>query len=141
MKRRNQRGFTLIEIMVVVVIISMLAAFVAPKVWKQLSKSKRNIARSRMAIIENALGQFRLDCGRLPNDSEGLSALLVDPEEFEEDIWDGPYLKKSDLIDPWKNPYEYREEGEVNIGSYDLISFGKDGEPEGEDEDEDIYVE
>lgn len=141
MKRRNQKGFTLIEILVVMLIISMLAAFVAPRVFKKLSQSKRVIARSKMAIIESALGQFRLDCERLPDDSEGLNVLLVDPGEFEEDVWQGAYLKKSDLIDPWGNPYEYREEGEINVGSYDLISLGKDGEPEGEGEDEDIYLE
>ena len=140
-RKRKNRGFTLIEILEVVLIISMLAAFVAPRVWKQFGKSQRDIARSKMAIIENALGQFRLNCGRFPLDSEGLEALLIDPGEFEEDVWDGPYLKKSDLLDPWGNPYEYREEGEINVGSYDIISFGKDGQPGGDDENEDIYLE
>ena len=138
---RNRRAFTLIEILVVVFIVSMLAAFVAPRVFKQFGKSQRDIARSKMAIIEGALGRFRLDCGRFPDDAEGLDALLSDPGEFEEEVWDGPYLKKSDLLDPWGTAYEYREEGEVNIGSFDIISFGKDGQSGGEGENEDVYLE
>ena len=141
MTERNKTGFTLIEILVVVFIISMLAAFVAPRVFKQFAKSRRDIARSKMAIIEGALGGFRLDCGRFPDDAEGLDALLTDPGEFEEDVWDGPYLKKSDLLDPWGTPYGYHEEGEVNIGSFDIISFGKDGQPGGAGDDEDVYLE
>ena len=140
-RKRNRRGFSLIEILVVALIISMLAAFVAPRVFKQFGKSQRDIARSKMAIIENALGRFRLDCDRFPTESEGLGALLSDPGEFEEDVWDGPYLKKSDLLDPWKSPYDYHEEGEINVGSYDIISYGKDGQPGGEDDNKDIYLE
>ena len=142
MKRtRRKTGFSLIELVAVVLIISLLVAFAAPKIYKQLGQSKRDIARSKMAIIENALGLFNLNCDRFPYESEGLQALLEDPGEFEEDVWNGPYLKKSALLDPWGNPYVYHEEGEVNLGMYDLISYGKDGEPGGEDEDKDIYLE
>lgn len=138
--RRNKckRGaFTLVELLVVILIISMLAAFVAPRGFKALSKAKKDLARPKMAIIEGALGRFRFDCGRLPDDSEGLEALLVPPADLEEK-WNGPYLKQSELLDPWENPYIYVSEGEYNPGSFDLISLGADGQEGGEGENEDI---
>ncbi len=140
-KKRRRQAFTIVELLVVVLIISMLAAFVAPKFIKGLGKTKRDIAASRMKIIEDALGRFYLDCDRLPDDAEGLDALLTAPSDLEEDKWNGPYLKKSQLLDPWDNPYEYMEEGTVNEGAYDIICYGKDGQPGGEGENEDIYNE
>ena len=137
MKRKCQ-GFTIVELLVVVLIISMLAAFVVPRVFKGLGKAKQDIAKSKMAIVEDALGRFYFDCGRYPGQSEGLDVLISPPADVEEK-WSGPYLKKSQLLDPWDNPYDYAEEGEVNEGSYDLISYGADGEPGGEEENEDIY--
>ena len=138
--RRNRDGFTIIEILVVVLIISLLAVFVVPKVFSGLGKAKRDIARSKMAILESGLGKFYLDCGRFPDDSEGLEALVEAPSDLEEK-WSGPYLKKSEILDPWGNAYEYWEEGEVNVGSYDLVSYGADGASGGEAESEDIYNE
>ncbi|MHC4658560.1 MAG: type II secretion system major pseudopilin GspG [Planctomycetota bacterium] len=139
--RRKQKAFTIVELLVVILIISMLAAFVAPRMFKGLGKAKRDIARAQMANIEAALLRFYTDCGRYPDDSEGLEILLSvePPEDVEEENWHGPYLKKSDVLDPWKNPYEYRGEGERNPGSYDLVSFGADGQDGGEGDDEDIY--
>jgi len=136
--RRSKRGFTLIELLVVILIISMLAGFVAPNVLKRLGKAKTDLARPRMAVIENALKSFEFDCGRLPDESEGgLEALLVAPPDLEEK-WRGAYLKKSQLLDPWGNEYLYLSEGQVNIGSFDLICLGADGQEGGEGDNADI---
>lgn len=136
--RRSKSGFTLIELLVVILIISMLAGFVAPNVLKRLGKAKTDLARPRMAVIENAIKSFEFDCGRLPDEAEGgLEALLVAPADMEEK-WNGPYLKKSQLLDPWGNEYVYFSEGQVNIGSFDLICLGADGQEGGEGENADI---
>ena len=137
-RRERRKGFTLIELLVVILIISMLAGFVAPNVLKRLGKAKTDLARPRMALIENALKSFEFDCGRLPDEAEGgLEALIMAPPDLEEK-WNGPYLKRSQLLDPWGNPYEYVSEGEYNPGSFDLICFGADGAEGGEGEDADI---
>jgi general secretion pathway protein G len=136
--RRKQNGFTLIELMVVILIIAMLGTFVAPNVMNKLKRAKADLARPRMAVIENALKSFEFDCGRLPDEAEGgLEALLTAPPELEEK-WNGPYLKQSQLLDPWGNSYVYVQEGEYNPGSFDLICFGADGAEGGEGEDADI---
>ena len=131
---RNDRcGFTLVELLAVVLIISLLAAFVVPRVFKRMAKSK-------MSFVEGSLGQFYMDCGRFPDETEGLQALLEAPADLEEK-WAGAYIKRSQLIDPWDNPYIYVAEGLVNMGSYDLISYGADGVEGGEGDDADIYNE
>lgn len=134
---RNEKGFTIVELLVVILIISMLAVFVAPKMFRGLGKAKKDIARAKMANIENAIGRFYIDCGMYP---ENLEDLVEAPTEFEEK-WRGPYLKRSELLDPWENPYLFEEEGVVNPGSFDLISYGADGQQGGEGDDEDIYNE
>lgn len=102
--------------------------------------TKRDIARAKMAIIEAAIERFAIDCGRYPDESEGLEALLVPPADLEEEgKWRGPYLKASQLLDPWKNPVVYNAEGEINPGSYDLVSLGADGQEGGEGDNEDVY--
>jgi len=136
--KQKQEGFTIIELLVVILIISMLAVFVAPRMFKGLGKAKKDIARAKMAIIENALGRFYYDCGRYPDDSEGLTALRVVPPGLEEK-WNGPYLKESELLDPWDIPYIYIAEGQINPGSFDLISLGADSQEGGEGDNEDIY--
>ena len=136
--KREDKAFTIVELLVVILIISMLAAFVAPRIFRGLGKAKRDIAKAKMATIENAIGRFYMDCGQYPDESEELEGLLTAPAELEEK-WNGPYLKRSELLDPWENPYVYVEEGEVNPGSFDLISFGADGQEGGEGDDEDIY--
>jgi len=136
--KRKQKAFTLVELLVVILIISMLAAFVAPRMFRGLGKAKRDIARAKMAIIEDALARFYIHCGRYPDDSEGLEALIVPPADVE-DKWDGPYLKRSEMLDPWENPYIYTAEGQYNPGSFDLISLGADGMEGGEGDNEDIY--
>jgi len=136
--RRKDKGFTLIELMVVIVIIAMLGTFVAGPVMKKLKRAKSDLAKPRMALIENALKSFEFDCGRLPDESEGgLDALMTAPPELEEK-WNGPYLKKSQLLDPWGNPYVYVSEGQFNPGSFDLISYGADGQEGGEGENADV---
>ena len=140
MERKNQKrkAFTLIELLVVIIIIAMLAGFVAPKLMQRVGKAKKDLARPKMAIIESALERFGLDCGQYPDDSDGLNALLVAPAGLEEK-WTGPYLKPSQLLDPWDNPYIYVAEGQINPGSYDLISLGADGTEGGEGDAEDIF--
>jgi general secretion pathway protein G len=135
--RQKRKAFTLVELLVVILIISMLAAFVAPRMFSGLGKAKRDIARAKMAIIEDAVARFYIHCGRYPAESEGLEALLVSPADVE-GKWDGPYLKRSELLDPWDNPYVYIEQGTVNTSSYDLISFGADGIEGGEGDNADI---
>ena len=137
-RRRRRKGFTIIELVVVAIIIGMLAVFVVPKIGKKFSQAKHEIARAKMAIIESALEEFYVACGRYPDDSEGLDVLLTAPADVE-DKWTGPYLKQSELLDPWGNAYDYYEEGSVNVGGYDIVSLGADGIEGGEGENEDIY--
>ena len=137
-QKNRKRGFTLVELLVVVLIISMLAIFVVPRVFKSMGNTKASIAKSKMALIEEALGRFYLDCERYPDDSEGLGVLVEAPEGLE-DKWQSSYIKRSHLVDPWDNPYVYVAEGEINEGSYDLISYGADGVEGGEGDNEDIY--
>ncbi len=139
-KERKIKAFTLVELLVVILIISMLAAFVAPRMFKGLGKAKRDIARAKMAIIEDSLARFYIHCGRYPDDSEGLEVLLVPPADVE-DKWNGPYLKRSELLDPWNNPYIYVAEGQYNPGSFDLVSLGQDGMEGGDGDNEDIVNE
>lgn len=138
-KRHRRKAFTLVELLVVIVILSMLAAFAAPKFFHYIGKSKIDLAKPRLALVESAIERFAIDCLRYPDDSEGLEVLLVMPDDLEEEKWSGPYLKASQLNDPWGNPIIYRAEGEANPGSYDLVSLGADGEEGGEGPNEDIY--
>jgi len=136
--KRKEKAFTLVELLVVVLIISLIATVISRRVFMGLGRAKADIAKAKMANIENAIGIFYLHCGRYPDESQGLSELFEMPADLEEK-WSGPYLKQSELLDPWKNPYIYIEEGVVNPGSIDLISYGADGMDGGEGDDEDIY--
>ena len=136
--KRRRDGFTLVELLVVVVIISMLATLLAPRMFKGLGKAKADIARANMTVIEDSLMRFQYDCGRLPTDADGgLNALLEAPPDLE-DKWGGPYLKRSQLIDPWDQSYLYFPEGQYNPGSFDLISLGADKAESGEGDNADI---
>ncbi|HCO95215.1 MAG TPA: type II secretion system protein GspG [Phycisphaerales bacterium] len=137
-KNRNRKAFTLVELLVVVLIITMLAAFVTPKFFSGIGKTKAQLTKAKMAILENALARFYIDCGRYPDDSEGLEVLVMAPADIEEGRWNGPYLKRSDLLDLWDNPYIYIAEGEYNPGSFDLVSLGADMMDGGEGDNEDI---
>ena len=136
-KKQKRKAFTLIELLVVIIILSMLAAFTAPKLFKYVGKSKRDLAKPKLVLVEGAIERFALDCGQYP---EGLEALLVAPSGLEEK-WTGAYLKASQLLDPWDNPIIYVAEGEINPGSFDLISLGADGTEGGEGDNEDIFNE
>jgi len=136
--KRNGKGFTLVELLIVIMVISLIATIVAPRLFRGLGQAKRDIAKAKMAIIEDALLKFYSDCERYPDDSEGLDALIVAPPDLE-DKWNGRYLKPSEILDPWGNPYIYVAEGQINPGSYDLISLGADGQDAGEGDNEDIY--
>lgn len=131
---RSSRGFTLLELLVVMVIIGLLAGYVGPKYFAQIGKSEIKVARAQIDSLGKALDQFRLDVGRYPSTEEGLAALITNPSNQAK--WDGPYLTKKLPMDPWGNPYLYKFPGEH--GDYDLISNGKDGVPGGEGEGADI---
>ena len=127
-------GFTLLELLVVMVIIGMLASFVAPKFFAQIGKSETKTARAQIDALEKALDQYRLDMGRYPASEQGLAALYDRPAG--EAKWAGPYLKKAVPLDPWSNAYLYKFPGEH--GEFDLFSLGKDGQPGGSGEAADI---
>lgn len=129
----NAGGFTLVELLVVMVIIGLLATLVAPGLFKQFGKGQHEAAKAQVASIEQGLDKFRLDTGRYPNTQEGLNALVTNPGI---EKWDGPYVKNSILLDPWKRPYQYQSPG--TRGEYDLFSYGRDGSPGGEGQDKDI---
>ncbi|MBL0732370.1 MAG: type II secretion system major pseudopilin GspG [Desulfosarcina sp.] len=130
----GKKGFTLIEILIVMVILGLLAALVGPKMFGKVGKSRQKAAKAQISLFETSLDTFRLDMGRYPTSDEGLEALRSKPADSEK--WDGPYIPKKVPLDPWGNPYEYQLPGEN--GEYDLTSFGADGTADGEDENKDI---
>lgn len=130
----NDQGFTLIEIMIVMIIIGLLAALVAPKFFGRLSSAKLSSAKAQIELFGTALDAFRLDTGRYPTTEEGLKALREKPSGVEN--WHGPYLPKEIPLDPWKRPYIYKCPGDH--GEYDLISYGLDGVEGGEGENQDV---
>ena len=129
------RGFTLLELLVVMVIIGLLAGFVAPRYFAQVGKSQVKVARAQIDALDKALDQFRLDVGRYPTSEEGLQVLVAKPNG--EPNWLGPYLKKGVPADPWGRPYAYQQPG-THGGDFDLQSYGKDGRPGGTGEDADL---
>ena len=134
MPTTRERGFTLLELLVVLVIIGLLAGYVAPRYFSQVGKSEVKVAQAQMDAFDKALIQFRLDIGRFPTTEEGLDALVKKPAN--EPKWNGPYLSKAVPNDPWSRPYLYRNPGEK--GDFDLITLGKDGKPGGTGEDADL---
>jgi general secretion pathway protein G len=128
------RGFTLLELLVVMVIIGLLAGYVAPRYFGQIGKSEAKVAKAQLDSLEKALDQYRLDTGHYPSTEIGLTALVTKPAS--EPKWSGPYLKKAVPLDPWGRAYQYKSPGDH--GDFDLISFGKDGQPGGAGEAEDI---
>lgn len=131
---RSNGGFTLLELLVVMIIIGLLAGYVGPKYFGQVGKSEVKAARAQIDAFEKALEQYRIDTGHFPSTDQGLAALSAKPGN--ESKWDGPYLKKDAPADPWGNPYVYRMPGEH--GEFDLFSYGKDGQAGGTEESAEI---
>ena len=118
---RLARGFTLLELLVVMVIIGLLVGYVAPMYFKQVGKSELKVAKAQIESFGKALDQYRLDTGHYPTTEQGLQALMVKPAD--ESRWDGPYLKKGVPNDPWGTPFDYKSPGQH--GEYDIVSLGK----------------
>lgn len=127
------RGFTLLELLVVMVIIGLLAGYVGPRFFAQIGKSEVKTARAQIDALEKALDQYRLDLGHYPSTEQGLDALVNSPGE---ERWEGPYLRKAVPSDPWGKSYEYRYPGERS--EFDLYTFGADGRPGGEGDGADV---
>ncbi len=134
LSRPRSRGFTLLELLVVMVIIGLLAGYVGPKFFGQIGKSEVKAAKAQIDGLQKALDQYRLDVGHYPSSEQGLQSLVTKPGD--EPKWAGPYLSKALPKDPWGHDYQYKQPGEH--GEYDLLSFGKDGRPGGEGEDADL---
>ena len=138
--RRTQRtracvgGFTLLELLVVMVIIGLLASYVGPKYFQQIGKSEIKATRAQIDGLEKALEQYRIDTGHFPSTEQGLGALFAKPNN--EAKWSGPYLKKATPADAWGQAYQYKSPGEH--GDFDLYSYGKDGRAGGSGENADI---
>ena len=128
------QGFTLLELLVVMVIIGLLAGYVGPKYFEQIGKSETKTAKAQIDALGKALDQFRIDTGSYPTSEQGLEALNKNPGNNPK--WAGPYLKKSVPNDPWDKPYLYKSPGEHS--DYDLYSLGKDGQQGGTKEAEDV---
>jgi len=126
--RKNERGMTLIEILVVMVILALFATLVGGRLFKNVDKGRQVQAKSQIGEFETVLDTFRLDVGRYPTTEEGLAALQKKPSGAEN--WDGPYLKKDIPMDPWGHAYRYTQPGQH--GDYDLMSLGGDGQDGGE---------
>ncbi len=133
--RRGEAGFTLVELLVVLIILGLIAAFAAPQVIKFVGGAKTDSAQIQIERLSGVLDLYRLQVGRYPSDDEGLNALMEAPADAPN--WDGPYLKKADsLIDPWGRPYIYRFPGQH--GDYDLYTLGADDQEGGEGENQDL---
>lgn len=129
------RGFTLLELLVVLMILGLLASLVGPRVFANVGKSEVKVARAQIAALETAIENFRVDTGRLPSTEQGLAVLEKAPPN--DPRWAGPYLKKALPLDPWGNAYQYRTPGEKS--DIEIFSLGKDGKPGGSGDDADIF--
>ncbi len=143
MSRRLDRatgagGFTLIEIIVVIAVIAVLASVVSPMVFRNVSDAKMSAARSQVEIFALALDSYRVDNDEYPPTDLGLDALRTAPDSADAPNWRGPYIRREVPLDPWGRPWVYVSPGDENPRSYDLISYGRDGEPGGEEEDADV---
>ncbi len=131
---RQAKGFTLLELLVVMVIIGMLVSYVGPKYFSQVGKSEVKTARAQINALEKALDTYRLDTGHYPSTEQGLTALFIQPAS--EPKWQGPYLKKAPPPDPWDHEYLYKSPGDHS--EVDIMSYGSDGRTGGKDDASDI---
>ena len=127
-----QQGFTLVELLIVIVIIGLLGSLVAPQMFSKIGSSKQSTAKAQMQMFETALDTYYLDVGEYPKDLASLSNSNVKG-------WEGPYIKKDVPLDPWGNPYVRTVPGPSG-GNYEIASYGKDGQQGGDDENQDIKV-
>jgi len=132
----RHRGFTLLELLVVLVIIGLLVGIVGPNLFKNVGKSEITTAKAQIDALSKAIDQFRLDNGRYPTTDEGLTVLVTKPANTP--TWNGPYLKKAVPLDPWGDAYVYKAPGTHNNNDYDLLSYGPDKAPGGTDQNADI---
>lgn len=133
-RRQRQAGFTLIELMIVLFILGLLTALVAPRMMGRVGKAKQKAAQTQIQMLATALEMFYLDVGRYPTEDEGLKVLYERPANLPS--WNGPYLEKGVPKDPWGHDYVYKCPGENR--PFDIISYGADGAPGGEGENQDI---
>jgi general secretion pathway protein G len=134
--QQSMQGFTLIELIVVVLILGLLAGLVVPRLFRHVTQAKITVAKAQMAAFQTALGAYKLDTGNFPSTDQGLQALRTLPPGVMN--WNGPYLPKDIPLDPWNHPYIYKYPGEHG-DEPDIISYGADGQPGGEGENADIY--
>ena len=132
----RSRGFTLIELMVVLVIVSLLAGLVGPQLMRQLDSSKIDVADTQIRMLRGALQAYRIDVGTYPTTAQGLAALMSPPSDVEQ-YWRGPYLQDELPDDPWRAPYQY-EAPVDNLQGFVLYSFGADSARGGEGDNADI---
>lgn len=137
-RRAARTGFTLMEIIVVVTIIALLAVVIVPRLWGRVGQAKRTAAQSEIKMLDTQVTAYMVDMGLSKlDDGFELQVLLQPPDEGGGP--NGPYLRKAeDLLDPWDNAYVIRVPGEVNVYDFDIVSYGADGQPGGEDDDADI---
>ena len=135
-RRLFSTGFTLLELLVVIVIIGMLASYVGPKYFAQIGKSEITVAKSQLDALGKAVETFRLDVGRYPSAEEGLPALMARPQAAPG--WNGPYLKKGLPLDPWRHAYVYQFPAGNASADFLVLSLGKDGKTGGTDENADL---
>lgn len=132
-------GFTLIELIVVIAILGVLATLVAPSIFHHVGTARSTTARSQIEMLGAALDAYRLDNSWYPTTAQGLEALRREPlSDPRPPNWNGPYLRKEVPTDPWGRPYIYRSPGQASGGGFDLLTYGRDGNPGGTGEDEDI---
>lgn len=135
----RRAGFTLVEILVVIIVIAMLATLVAPSVFQHVDSAKSSTAKAQIEMLSAALDAYRLDNDRYPTTEQGLAALRTTPSAPPAPrSWRGPYLRRELPVDPWGQPYVFRSPGTANPHSFDLLTLGRDGREGGEGEDADV---
>ena len=134
--RARSAGFTLLELMVVLVILGLLAGLVGPRIFGKVDSSKVQVAQTQIKMLRGALQAYRLDVGRYPSTAEGLAALMRPPQEAAS-YWSGPYLEDEMPLDPWRKPYRYESPSD-NLQGFALYSLGADSAEGGKGVDADV---